>query len=592
MKKMKKLSAAVLSVVLALSLAACQAKPSAEEEQKNFDAFLEKEFIQTMESDYTAMHIYLQNPSDFGVDINKVEVGLGSRPDEESMEESRETFENSLSEFRKFNRELLTDEQKETYDIYSYQSELNEKLNDEKFDYYPSLFESMAGIHYQLPTMLADWDLRSEQDVKDLIIMVKDTQPYVSAALNYTKKQEEKGLLMLDLQSVIDYCSGILEQGEYSSILTSMYENIDALSLSSEAAADYKEELRRAFTESFLPAYEDIKNVMEEFLNSGSNNEEGLAKFEHGKEYYELLLQQNTGSNKTVEEIRGIMEDAYTTHLQNLILLIQKKSDLFSKEPQTGYSSYEDMLDDIQQRMFEDFPEVSELSYHIKEINEEIASSSGVAAYFNVPPLDGSSVRQLRVNPKLGDISSVATYSTVAHEGFPGHMYQYAYMYENLSSPFRKALVNTPAYTEGYAVYAQFEAMKYLDGVDQDYLKAYMENELISYYAIILADIGIHYDGWSTEEFGEFMSNAGFMFETDNAVKAQYLQLQANPCASQPYYVGYYEISALKSFAEEKLGNSFDSKSFNEAILKSGNAPFSVVEKNVDAYIAAQRPAA
>ena len=170
---------------------------------------------------------------------------------------------------------------------------------------------------------------------------------------------------MLDLQSVIDYCSGILEQGEYSSILTSMYENIDALSLSSEAPADYKEELRRAFTESFLAAYEDIKNVMEEFLNSGSNNEEGLAKFEHGKEYYELLLQQNTGSNKTVEEIRGIMEDAYTTHLQNLILLIQKKSDLFSKEPQTGYSSYEDMLDDIEQRMFLVYPEVSELSSHI-----------------------------------------------------------------------------------------------------------------------------------------------------------------------------------------------------------------------------------
>lgn len=50
--------------------------------------------------------------------------------------------------------------------------------------------------------------------------------------------------------------------------------------------------------------------------------------------------------------------------------------------------------------MFQDFPEVKNLKYNIKDINEEIASDSGVAAYFNIPSIDGDSVKQLRVNPK------------------------------------------------------------------------------------------------------------------------------------------------------------------------------------------------
>ena len=114
-------------------------------------------------------------------------------------------------------------------------------------------------------------------------------------------------------------------------------------------------------------------------------------------------------------------------------------------------------------------------------MNEELASKSGVTAYFNIPTLDGDSVKQLRVNPISNDVSSISTFSTVAHEGFPGHMYQYAYMYENVGSNYIKALSNISAYTEGYAVYAQYEALSYLDGVDQTLLEAYKENELALY---------------------------------------------------------------------------------------------------------------
>ena len=61
-------------------------------------------------------------------------------------------------------------------------------LGDERFDYYAQQFESMGGLHYQLPTLLADWALRSEEDVKGLVAVVQDVLPYVESALEYTKR--------------------------------------------------------------------------------------------------------------------------------------------------------------------------------------------------------------------------------------------------------------------------------------------------------------------------------------------------------------------------------------------------------------------
>ena len=375
----------------------------------------------------------------------------------------------------------------------------------------------------------------------------------------------------------------VIKKGDQSAVLEAMKKSIDNLSL--EKGTEYKKQLSQAFKDSFIPAYEDIRDTMKSF-KSGTNNTEGYAKFKNGKEYYELLLQKNIGSNKSVSDIQSMMTKAYNSHLKNLMAVATKDPNIINKsEPKTNYKNYTEMLDDIQKNLFNDFPEVKNRSYHIEDINKEIASSSGVAAYFNIPPLDGTDKKQLRVNPNSADVSTVSTYHTVAHEGFPGHMYQYAYMYENISSPYRKALANSSAYSEGYAVYAQYYAFKYLTDIDQNYLELTKENELATYCIIILADIGIHYEGWSFEQFKDFLNTKGLTLEDDEQFKSQYYQLQANPSAFQPYYVGYEEINALKENAENKLGSKFKDKDFHTALLKSGTAPFNVVERNIDKYI-------
>lgn len=586
MKFLKRLSLLAISAVMALSMSACSST-SKEDEQKKFDAFIETQFKDSMQ-DYTTMHVFLEHPQDYGIDPEKVTVNLGERTDISNQKKVAEKKKKAWEEFKTFNRDKLTDEQKDIYDTFQYQEGITQKLSDEKFDYYEQFYASISGIHYQLPTLFSDWSLRNEQDVKDLITLMKDVHPYITSTLTYTKEQAKKGLLMTDMDSVKKYCEGIIKKGDKSAVLTSMNESIDALKLDAKKSEDYKKQLKEAFTSSFLPAYQDIYDTMKEIENK--NNTEGLAKFEHGKEYYELLLQSSIGSNKSTDEIKTMMDQSYEKHVQTLQATVLKNADVLKtftsgNFPKTKFKNYKEILNNNAKKLAKDFPSVADLKFNIKDINEEIASSNGVAAYFNTPAIDGTGVKQMRVNPKNSGANSIDTYSTVSHEGYPGHMYQYAFMYENVKNNYLKTCVNGNAYVEGYAVYAQYYAMEnYLDGIDSDFLKAYKENELATYCVLINADIGIHYEGWDFDKFKQYINSKGFSLD-DKGAKESYVQLQANPCAFEPYYVGYHEIVAIKENAMNKLGEKFDNKEFHTALLKSGNTPFSVVEKNMKDYI-------
>ena len=594
MMRIRRVSALACTAALVFSLLGCQSKDPAQE-QAAFDEFMEQMFVDAMESDYTTAHVYLQDPSAYGIDADAIEVNLGSRFDEASMQAAEDAFMETYAEFQQFDRELLSEEQQDVYDIYAFEADLTEQLYDDKFDYYPQLFESMSGLQFQLPSLFSDWEIRSEDDVKDLILLLNDVKPYVDSALDYTRTQEEKGLLMVDARSVMDYCEGILNSGTDSSILSAMQEQVAALDLSEEATRSYQQQLADAFSGSFLPAYQDIYDTMAEFRDSENNNTQGLAAFPNGKEYYALILQQSIGSNQSVEDVQAMMDSAFEDHLTELQTIMftdmEGVEPLVNGEelPSTGYTSYDAILQAVSARMSEDFPEVSNLNYHIEDMNEEIASD-GIAAYFNIPSLDGDSIKQMRVNPDGADPGSLSTYLTVSHEGFPGHMYQYAYLYENVDSNYVKTLANVSAYVEGYAVYAEYESLHYLDTLNESLTAAYRENELASYCLYIQADIGIHYEGWDISETQDYFNETGIVLSDEDA-QLVYDQLQANPAAFQPYYVGYHEFAALREKAEEALGDRFENKAFNEAILESGIAPFSVVERHVDAYIAAAQEA-
>ena len=581
----KKITLLMLSAIMAFSFTGCSKKDSGEE-QKKFDEFMKQEFVESMEQSYPNTHIILENPKDYRVDTSKTKVQIDKELNETTMKENKELNEKSAKAFKEFDRDTLSDEQKETYDIYSYMLDYTTEMNDSKFDYMSMPLESMTGMHTQLPTLFSDWTLRNEQDVKDVITLMKSVRPYMDSILAYTKKQEEKGTLMLDIKSVKEYCEKVVKEDVNSSVLTGLNESIDNLKLGDDKTKQYKAELKKAFQEYFLPAYSDIIKTMKE-LDSSKNNTLGLSHMKNGKEYYELLFKQATGTDKSIEDIKKELNSMSRSSLLAVQSVISKNKNLYDEyvngKIKTKYKDFESMLKDLDKDIKDDFPSVGTLNYRIRPIGEDLASG-GVAAYFNIPALDGTTPKQIRVNMMEDalDVQSLETFSTVAHEGIPGHMYQIAYAYKNVKDPWRNSMASFLGYTEGYATYTELYALKYLDGVSADAVKLQQNMVVYQDCLIALADIGIHYEGWTKEDLSNFLEENGLGVSD---VSDFYNQLQANPTAFLSYYVGYVQIANLKKDAQEELKDKFNDRDFHEAILKSGAAPFHVVEENVKDYI-------
>ena len=578
----KKIRILLLCFVVLLSGCSSSNKAAYKEEpeeelteyQEKFNDFLKDQLVETLESDYYTLHSYLKDPETYDIDSASVEKTFG-RMDAASMEEDRKEIQETLDQLQAFDYEQLTDQQQDTYDIFTYTMQGSKELSDPKFDYIASAFSPMTGIHISFPTIFADWTFDSEQELKDLILMIQDVDDYTQSAIDYTYIQNEKGYLCLDFDSILSYCEKILDKGLESSVLKGLQDQVDALDLDSDQTKAYKQELEQAFSDSYLQAYQLIKTAMSDLKQNGNNHPNGLASFDVGKEYYSLLMKNNTGSDMEVIEVEDLMDTACKEHLQTFIE--NADSDMSFLFTSTNYTSYEQMLDDIQDQMFDDFPKVESLEYEIKDMEEDVASDNGVAAYFQIPEIDGDLKGQLRVNPNNNNMKAIDTYMTVAHEGMPGHMYQYNYAQEHISEPLRWSILASSAYQEGYATYAQYYSLRYLKGIKPKQLKAYSEYMLVIYDALVLADIGIHYYNWDQEKCQkEIEENYGITID-----EKQYKQLLYTPCAFEPYYTGYEQIMDLKERAKNTLKSDYNEKEFHTILLDCGPAPFFIVEENM-----------
>lgn len=578
----KKIGILLLCFVVLLSGCSSSNKTADKEEpeeelaefQEKFNDFLKDQLVETLESDYYTLHSYLKDPETYDIDSASVEKTFG-RMDAESMEENRKEIQETLDQLQAFDYEQLTDQQQDTYDIFTYTMQGSKELSDPKFDYIASAFSPMTGIHVSFPTIFADWTFDSEQELKDLILMIQDVDDYTQSAIDYTYIQNEKGYLCLDFDSILSYCEKILDKGLESSVLKGLQDQVDALDLDSNQTKAYKQELEQAFSDSYLQAYQLIKTAMSDLKQSGNNHPNGLASFDVGKEYYSLLMKNNTGSDMEVIEVEDLMDTACKEHLQTFIE--NADSDMSFLFTSTNYTGCEQMLDDIQDQMFDDFPKVESLEYEIKDMEEDVASDNGVAAYFQIPEIDGDLKGQLRVNPNNNNMKAIDTYMTVAHEGMPGHMYQYNYAQEHISEPLRWSILASSAYQEGYATYAQHYSLRYLKGIKPKQLKAYSEYMLVIYDALVLADIGIHYYNWDQEKCQkEIEENYGITID-----EKQYNQLLYTPCAFEPYYTGYEQIIDLKERAKNTLKSDYNEKEFHTILLNCGPAPFFIVEENM-----------
>ena len=539
---MKKLLSVFLSICLLCSCTSTPDKPN-----KEFTSFCDQIFIETMESDYTTMHQMLENPKDFHIDLSKVEVSLG-----DFITDNDKEIKENLNTLHSFDYDSLDHTQKSIYLELEKEWNLELNLNKEEILYNTNVLSSMNGIHEQLITFFSEYTLRNEQDVKDLIVLIKDVPRYFDEMIAYIKKQADMDLLMYDTKSVLNSIQEIIDSREDSSVTSHLMNEIDSLSIDSKE--DYKSKVEQVLQNDFFPSYQRLLDTLIQYEDQVIPMT-GLYYIKNGKEYYKYIVEQATGTTKSIETIQKELENALDETLKDYLKLSDYETSLT-----TSFTTVEEILSFLNENYKKDFPEVGQMNYEIKALDDD-QSTDGVVAYFIIPAIDNSSPYQIRYNKRdYGkDIEDIEMYTTLAHEGIMGHMYQAQYNLENLDTSIQY-LFNSSGLSEGYATYAQLYALKYLD---KDTKACKLENEL-NFYLTALLDLSIHYDGLTLEELNEQYSMDMSSF---------YNQIAENPGVFLSYYYGYLQVKQLKdSFKGSDL-------QFHTQLLQYGNVYFDVLSK-------------
>lgn len=553
----------------AVLLCACGAREQ-EDQNAEFEAYTEELFCSEVSSNTINLHYTLKNPEDYG--ITEDAAGLGSfETDTDLVKASVENMRRSLKDFSYDNLDL---ENKITYDILEYQIKAAEQSAD--FILYEEPLGLVSGVQTQFPVVLSEYQFYDSQDVETYLELLEMTGAYFDSLIKFEREKSSAGLFMADyaLDIVIEQCQAFLDMGDGNYLYSTFVDRIkDVNELTEEEKSDYIQDNALAVSDCIFPAYEKLISDLEQLRGSGKN-EKGLSYLPEGIDYYELVVRQSTGSERSVEE----MEDLTRRQITDDLEAMEKVLGITTEEAQEAaaaiaQTSAELILTRLQEGISGTFPEAPDTALEVKYVPEEMEDHLSPAFYM-IPAIDNTEQNVIYINQAhMSD--DLTLFTTLAHEGYPGHLYQTVY-YESTDPDPIRSIMDFGGYVEGWATYAEMGSY-YLTPLSKEQATLLQKNSSIILGLYALADMGIHYDGWSRMDTVAFFSNYGI---TDaETVERIYELIIGSPGNYLKYYIGYVEFLELKKEWAEEKGEAFSQKEFHEAVLEVGPAPFEIVEE-------------
>lgn len=556
----------------------CNTQDKIETEQKQFDSFLNDIFIQEVQTDSLSLNYSLANPEHFGIQTTNATLGEYGI---EQMNKKLFLSENYLKRLLSFRYQLLSSKQKLTYDILREYYTLD--LNFGDFLYYNECLGPTTGIQAQLPILLAEYSFYDKKDIEEYLRLLPCVYDYFEDIAEYERQKAEHGLFMNDrvASRIINQCKAFISDPESNFLIEYFNEKIAGYKgLTESEIISYQAINREAVLHKVIPAYEMLINTLVELKGSGLN-EAGLYYYPKGQTYYEYLAKYKTGSSKSMEEMADMLQDAIGKGIADITALTMTDSSIIDKYLE--FSSFpitnpEEILKDLKDDLIKDFPEAVPVNCEIKYVPESLADYLSPAMYL-VPPIDSYFNNNIYINGKDEETLSMI-YTTVAHEGYPGHLYQCVYFRDQNPAPIRN-IMNFVGYDEGWATYVEMYSYQ-MSGIDRNLAEFLKANNVVILCMYARADIGIHYEGWTKKDVITYITNyigdkkvAGMIYDT----------LLEEPGIYLPYAVGYLEILELKQNAENFLGDAFVTKDFHRFLLDIGPAQFGVIKNYMDVWM-------
>lgn len=558
---------AVLSIIYAAILS------PAGKSTGSFSEFCTTLFREEMKSNTMNLHFTLKDPKAVGID--SYEITLGSLSGDSPHNQARQLKKLS-EELKKYSHRSLKGKDRLTCRLLS--DYISRQQNLVAYPYYDEPLTPSGGVTSQLPVLLAEYTFRNTRDIKDYLGLLSQMDTYFLGILDYEQKKADAGLFMSDeaCLKVIEGCEVFTEHPDDNFLIDTFSNRLNAMDgLTDTQKNAYLKQHSKVLSDHVIPAYSQMIKGLTMLLGRGHNNW-GLCNFPEGKAYYEAVVSADTGCDDSVEDLFSQIAKARREDLTFCQNLLEKNPKLASQSPKPDAALKEEnaMLSRLQKEILTDFPAPPQTEVEICHVDPALSEYLAPAFYITAP-IDDISHNRIYINDAKND-TDIYYFTTLAHEGYPGHLYQ-TICTSSYGAPEVLSLLNYPGYTEGWATYTEMQAFYYA-GLNPDLASLLQHNQAATLSLYATADIGIHYFGWEKEKNAAFWSEYG-VDDTATVKRITDLILE-EPGNYLKYYVGYLKFRQMRE--QLALENkSFSVSAFHEAILRTGPSPFSVLEETV-----------
>ncbi len=559
--------AAVLSIIYAAILS------PAGKSTGSFSEFCTTLFREEMKSNTMNLHFTLKDPKAAGID--SYEITLGSLSGDSPHNQARQLKKLS-EELKKYSHRSLKGKDRLTCRLLS--DYISRQQNLAAYPYYDEPLTPSGGVTSQLPVLLAEYTFRNTRDIKDYLGLLSQMDTYFLGILDYEQKKADAGLFMSDeaCLKVIEGCEVFTEHPDDNFLIATFSNRLNAMDgLTDTQKNAYLKQHSKVLSDHVIPAYSQMIKGLTMLLGRGHNNW-GLCNFPEGKAYYEAVVSADTGCDDSVEDLFSQIAKARREDLMFCQNLLEKNPKLASQSPKPDAALKEEnaMISRLQKEILTDFPAPPQTDVEICHVDPALSEYLAPAFYITAP-IDDISHNRIYINDAKND-TDIYYFTTLAHEGYPGHLYQ-TICTSSYGAPEVLSLLNYPGYTEGWATYTEMQSFYYA-GLDPDLASLLQHNQAATLSLYATADIGIHYFGWEKEKNAAFWSEYG-VDDTATVNRITDLILE-EPGNYLKYYVGYLKFRQMRE--QLALENkSFSVSAFHEAILRTGPSPFSVLEETV-----------
>ncbi|MDR1272758.1 MAG: DUF885 domain-containing protein, partial [Clostridiales Family XIII bacterium] len=512
-------------------------------EGPSFDAFADELFRHYASADSISLNYILAHPENYGIEKPAPTFGGYST---EAFEAEAGYCEGRLKELKAFDYDRLSYEQQLTYDVVH--ELLAEGSAEKDFLYYGDALSPTSGIQAQLPTLLSEYHIYEKEDFGYYIELLAELPGYFEDIAAFEREKKGQGTFMakVSAENVIKQIEAFIENPEANLLLKVFDEKVDAFEgLADEERADLKARNKTAVLGSVVPAYRSLADSLAE-LNADNPRTGGLSSIRGGKEYYEYLTKASSGSQRGMDELENMVDGAIVQSMATIATVYQSDPPLLAAAENPSYPASEpnEILDYLKNAIPGDFPAATGDGYELKYVDESLEGFVSPAFYL-IPPIDDTAHNVIYLNNSYLQDTNRMMFPTLAHEGYPGHLYQTVYFRRLGRAPIR-SLLSTDGYVEGWAIYV--EQMSYrLAGLDDNLAALLAANMAGSLCISAKIDIAVNARGWGREDVREYFSQLGVGGE--ESANEIYDAVVAEPLCYAKYVIGYLEILELKKNA-------------------------------------------